>query len=238
MITQAVILAGGKGTRLRPYTTILPKPLMPLGDMPILEILLTKLRNAGINRVIIATGYLDHIIRAYFGDGSNFGVQITYSHENEPMGTAGPLRLMEDLLDSSFLMMNGDLLTDLQFKNLIKFHTSSNSEGTVCAFKTEVQLSLGVLVTDENDQIINYIEKPKYEFDVSMGIYAMNKSIISLIPENTFFDLPDLIMKIKETKKIMKIYKHRGQWLDVGRHDDYSKAIELFETEKRNEFLR
>jgi len=238
MITQAVILAGGKGTRLRPYTTILPKPLMPLGDKPILEILLTKLKNAGIDRVIIATGYLDHIIRAYFGDGSNFGIQITYSHENEPLGTAGPLKLMEDMLDSSFLVMNGDLLTDLQFKDLIKYHASSNCESTVCAFKTEVQLSLGVLVTDENEQIINYIEKPKYEFDVSMGIYAMNKFGISLIPENTFFDLPDLIMKLKKSNKIMKIYKHLGQWLDVGRHDDYSKALELFETDKRSDFLR
>jgi len=231
MITQAVLLAGGKGTRLRPYTTVLPKPLMPVGDYPILEILVRKLKKAGIERIKIATGYLSHLLESYFGDGSQWGVDITYSHETEPLGTAGPLKLIDDLEDK-FLLMNGDLLTDLSFADLIKFHESENGLMSIAVYKKEVKIDLGVL-TIEDKNVIDYLEKPKYNFHVSMGIYALNREIIEHIP-NGYFDLPDLVKKMITEKQKISSYFFDGMWLDIGRPDDYSKALEIYEDNKES----
>ncbi len=235
-IKQAVILAGGKGTRLRPYTTILPKPLMPIGEYPILEILIKKLKNNGIQNIIIATGYLSHLIKAYFANGEKLGVNIRYSHEDKPMGTAGPLKLIKNL-DDQFLVMNGDLLTDLSFSEFSKYHLENDSELTICMYKKIVKIDLGVLKLSEDSRIIDYIEKPKYNFDVSMGIYAMNKTVIDKIPNNTYYDLPDLVLKMINENSSLKGYNFDGIWLDVGRPTDYNQALELFDSEDKEKFL-
>ena len=226
MIKQAVLLAGGKGTRLRPYTTVLPKPLMPVGDYPILEILIRKLKKAGIEKIIIATGYLSHLLESYFGDGSKWGLEISYSHENEPLGTAGPLKLI-DGLDEKFLLMNGDLLTDRSFADLIDFHIKEDSLMSIAVYRKEVKIDLGVLKIEEGN-VVDYIEKPTYDFHVSMGIYALNREIIKQIPEG-YFDLPDLVLKMIKEKQKISSYFFEGMWLDIGRPNDYEKALGIFE---------
>lgn len=235
-IKQAILLAGGKGTRLRPYTTVLPKPLMPIGEHAILEILIKKLKNSGITDIIIATGYLAHIIEAYFANGEKYDVNITYSHEDKPLGTAGPLKLAEGL-DDQFLVMNGDLLTDLSFRDLTEFHIKNENEVTVCIYEKKVKIDLGVIKLDEENKIEDYIEKPTYNFNVSMGIYAMNKSILNYIPDNSYFDLPDLILQLIEKKTRLGGYMFTGTWLDIGKPDDYQLALDLFESDEKNIFM-
>ncbi len=234
-IKQAVILAGGKGSRLRPYTLILPKPLMPLGDFPILEILIKKLRHHNITDIIIATGYLSHLIEAYFGDGKKFGVNIRYSHEDKPLGTAGPLKLIPNL-DEDFLIMNGDLLTDLSFSEMIRFHERTQSDVTISVYSKKVKIDLGVLKLNENNQILDYIEKPTYDFDVSMGMYVLNRRVLEHIPED-YFDFPDLIKMLIKTELKVNAFKFEGTWLDVGRPDDYTLAMELFQGGDSEKFL-
>lgn len=235
-IRQAVILAGGKGTRLRPYTTVLPKPLMPIGEFPILEILIRKLKKSGITEIVIATGYLSHLIVAYFGNGEKFDVNITYSHETKPLGTAAPLKLIESL-DDQFLVMNGDLLTDLSFIDFANYHLENKNVVTVCIYQKEVKIDLGVLKLSDTQKIIDYIEKPVYNFSVSMGIYAMDKSVLDFLPENEYYDLPNLILKLIEENEKLGGYNFKGIWLDIGRPADYQHAIDLFESDEKERFL-
>jgi len=219
---RAVILAGGKGTRLAPYTTVLPKPLMPVGDMPILELLVRSLARAGITQVTLAVGHLASLIQAYFGDGSAFGVSITYSAETEPLGTAGPLRLVEDL-DEPFLVMNGDLLTDLEFGAFVRSHTDSGAPATVGVYRRDVTIDLGVVETDDANRIVAYTEKPTHRFLVSMGVYVLDPSVLGRIPAGRF-DLPDLVAALLADDRPVNSYKHDGYWLDIGRPDDYERA--------------
>jgi len=225
---QAVILAGGVGTRLRPYTTVLPKPMMPIGEKPILEIVIKKLADAGINNIVLSVGYLAGIIRAYFGDGDKFGVNIEYFMEREPLGTAGCLALIDNLEDE-FIVANGDILTALDFRDLLEHHSSHSKRVTICSYNKEVTISLGVLKL--NDDIVeDYIEKPTFNYSVSMGIYVMNRNIVEYIPKNEYFDLPTLIKKLISLKEPINVYKFEGEWHDIGREEDYKAVLDKFES--------
>jgi len=217
-----VILAGGKGTRLAPYTTVFPKPLMPVGDMPVLELLVRSLARAGITEITLAVGHLASLIMAYFGDGAALGVDITYSLEDAPLGTAGPLRLVAGL-DQPFLVMNGDLLTDLDFDALVAAHRTSGAEATVGTYRRDLQIELGVVEVDRLDRIRRYTEKPVERFLVSMGIYVLEPTVLDLIPVERF-DLPDLVSALIARDRIVHSFEHLGYWLDIGRPADYEQA--------------
>ena len=230
---KAVILAGGRGQRLAPYTNILPKPLMPIGDMPILEIVLRQLKHHGIDEVIIAVGYLASLIQTYVGDGSRYGLKVDYSMEHKPLGTAGPLKLIEQL-DDTFLLMNGDLLTSLNFRALIDFHQQHQAMATVSTYPRKVQITLGVINADEDNSVVSYIEKPSYDFRVSMGINVLEATALNYIPQDEFFDFPDLIKVLISARENVKAYPFDdGYWLDIGRHEDYEKALDELDYIKR-----
>lgn len=221
---KAVILAGGKGTRLRPYTTAFPKPLMPVGDKPILEIIVRQLESHGINEIIMAVGHLAELIMTFFGDGSKFGVRIKYSREDEPLGTAGPLSLIKDELTETFLVMNGDILTTLNYSDLIEYHKRSGAIATIALNKRDVYIDFGVVELDEDSNITDYIEKPTLHYLVSMGIYVFEPEVLKYIPNNKKFDFPDLVKKLISAGEKVKGYIYDGYWLDIGRPEDYEKA--------------
>ena len=234
---QAIILAGGKGTRLKPFTNILPKPLMPIGDKSILEIIIEQLSQLGISDIYISCGYLSHLIKAIFEDGKKFGVNIKYSVENRPLGTAGPLSLILENLEDNFIVLNGDILTTLNFKNLYNTHKSRNSDATICIKKREIKVDFGVIET-EKEKFINYNEKPLYSFNVSMGINVFNKNAIkSFIKADTYLDIPDLITAMHEKKMNVSCFFENCEWLDIGRIDDYELAVKAFE-KKRKIYLK
>lgn len=225
---RAVILAGGRGTRLHPYTTVLPKPLMPIGDLPVLEILIRQLKAHGIREIIIAVGYLSELIRAYCREGERWGVRLEYSYEGDPLGTAGPLILITRR-DSPLLVMNGDLLTDLDFTQLINHHKSSCHAATIGVYEHRVQLDLGIIESSASGRVVNYIEKPEYTFCVSMGVYVFEPGALRMIPYGERMDLPDLIRKLVKEDEQITTYLHKGYWRDIGHFDDYRKALEDFE---------
>lgn len=228
---QAVILAGGKGTRLAPYTMVFPKPLMPIGDMPILEIVIRQLKKHGFTKIVLAVGHLAGLIEAYFGDGSKWDVDITYSREDEPLGTAGPIALLNNL-DENFLVMNGDLLTNIDYSDLMLNHVEKGALSTVSIYTKEVPINLGVLELNKDGKIVNYIEKPTLKYKVSMGIYAFNKNILNYIDRGRYLDLPDLIKTLIQKDENVSGYMFEGYWMDIGRHEDYSKVLEEFESMK------
>jgi len=232
---RAVILAGGKGTRLQPYTTVLPKPLMPIGDMPILEVVLRQLKAAGITRVTMAVGYLAELLQAFFGNGARLGLPIDYSMEQKPLGTVGPLTLIPNL-DGTLLMMNGDILTTLDYSNLIASHRRSGAVATIASYVRQVKIDFGVIEADPAGCLTGYVEKPTLDYRVSMGIYVFEPEILRYLKPGEYRDFPDLIKTlIAEGKKVMS-YPFSGYWLDMGRPDDYARAIEEFES-RRHEFL-
>jgi len=224
---KAVILAGGRGTRLLPYTTILPKPLMPVGDKPILDIVIRQLRHYGFTEVTLAVGYLSELIRAYFGEGERFGVRIRYSHEEKPLGTAGPLALIDDL-DEPFLMMNGDILTTLDFARLMEAHRRGGQVATVSAFPRPVKLDLGVIEFDAERRLTQYIEKPTHHYWVSMGVYAFDPRVRAHVPRDQRLDLPDLLKALVARGESVRCHEHDGYWLDIGRLEDYQRAADDF----------
>ncbi len=223
---RAIILAGGKGRRLSPYTTVLPKPLMPIGDMPILEVILRQLKKAGITQITMAVGYLAKIIMAFFGDGKRLGLNIDYSLEDKPLGTAGPLSLIKGLTDT-FIVMNGDILTNIDYKELIRYHNEHNGIATIATYKRKVTIDFGVIETN-NNIVINYIEKPVFNYKVSMGIYVFEPNILDYIPKNQYMDFPDLVNRLLSNKEKVVSFLFNGYWLDIGRQDDYTRAIDEF----------
>ncbi|MFM2431716.1 MAG: hypothetical protein RLZZ511_2929 [Cyanobacteriota bacterium] len=226
---QALVLAGGKGTRLYPYTTILPKPLMPVGDYPILEILLRQLKSAGITEVILAVGYLSHIIEAFFQTGERLGLKISYSHEAKPLGTAGPIALALDRLEQDFLILNGDLLTTMRFSNLIQHHRDRQAAATIGMYQREVKIDFGVIGTDDQGRLQTYTEKPVYHFDVSMGVNVLNKQRVApYLKPDVYLDIPDLMMQLANDGHPVQCYREPCYWLDIGRVDDYQVAINKF----------
>lgn len=218
--------------RLRPYTTVLPKPLMPVGDRPILDVIVRQLRHHGFERLTIVTGHLAELIEAFFGDGEKYGIAIDYFREDEPLGTVGALALLDDL-DDDFLVMNGDVLTDLAYGDFLAEHSASGAAASVAAHKREVQVSLGVLKFDDGedpDRITGYIEKPTYHYEVSMGIYAFSPRALGQIEAGQRLDFPDLVLKLLDAGETVRARRAEGNyWLDIGRHDDYETAMEEFD---------
>lgn len=234
---RAVILAGGKGQRLRPYTTVLPKPLMPIGDMPILEVVLRQLKSAGVTRVTMAVGYLAELMQAFFGDGKRLGLQIDYSFEAKPLGTVGPLTLIPSLAEEpDFLMMNGDVLTTIDYSKLLARHHESGAEVTIATYPREVKIDFGVIESDSANMLTGYVEKPHFDYRVSMGIYCFKSSVLRDLRPGEYLDFPDLIKSLLAGGRKVASYPFDGYWLDMGRPDDYATAIEEFEA-RRKEFL-
>lgn len=232
---KAVVLAGGKGARLAPYTTILPKPLMPIGDMPILEVLLRQMKRAGVNRVVLTVGHLASLLRAYFGDGAQWNLDITYSQEQKPLGTAGPISLVQGL-DTTFLVTNGDVLTTLNLKKLIAFHKQKGSIATIAAHRRQVRIDLGVIQWDGDDRVAGYLEKPATDYTVSMGIYIFEPRVVEYIPHGEYLDFPDLILKMIAAGERVSGYVFDGYWMDLGRPDDYAQANDDF-SKMKSRFL-
>jgi NDP-mannose synthase len=232
---KAVILAGGKGTRLKPYTTILPKPLMPIGDMPILEILLRQIKRAGIHEAVLTVGHLAELLRLFFQDGERLGMRIAYSYEDKPLGTAGPLSLVEGL-DESFLVANGDVLTTLPLAELIAYHNDSQATATIAMHRRQVYIDLGVIQQNDEGRVTGYIEKPTYDFMVSMGIYVFEPQVLNFIQNNLYLDFPDLVKRLITSGEKVVGYPFDGYWQDLGRPDDYEHAVEDFDRMKK-EFL-
>ncbi len=233
---RAIILAGGKGTRLAPYTTVFPKPLMPIGEMPILEIVIRQLQQHGFNDLTLAVGYLAELLMAYCGDGSKFNVKLGYSREEQPLGTAGPIALVPDL-NETFLVMNGDLLTTIDYSEMLKRHRERGALATVACYQRDVKIDLGVIDVDSDNWVANYIEKPTYHYAVSMGIYIFEPAILDYILPNQRLDLPELVLKLISQKQKVNVFNFDGYWLDIGRHEDYETAIHEF-VKNREKFLR
>jgi len=230
MPKRAVILAGGKGTRLKPYTVTLPKPLVPVGDMPILEIIVKQLQKYGFTHITITVNHLAEIIKAFFGDGSKWGITIDYTLEDKPLSTMGPLTLIPDLPEN-FLVMNGDVLTDLNFGNFFDEHALNLRNFTIGSYRRKEKIDYGVLLTDQYGTLIGFNEKPIYDFLVSMGVYMVNKSVVSLIPVNTFFGFDHLMHLLIQMQQLPTVFEFDGYWLDIGRPDDYEKAVDVFNRE-------
>ena len=229
---RAVILAGGKGSRLGPYTTVLPKPLLPIGDRAILDVVVRQLRSHGFTDLTFAVGYLAHLIQAVFGDGSEHGVAISYHKEEQPLGTAGALSEIESLEDS-FLFMNGDVLTTLDYAELFEVHREAGNMLTIASHRRVVDTDYGVIHTDgelgRTRQVLAYEEKPEIPYVVSMGVYVAEPSILRHIPTDRHFDMPEVVQTLIDADEQVGSYLYDGFWLDIGRHDDYERAIREYE---------
>ena len=225
---RAVILAGGKGTRLRPYTTLIPKPLVPLGGKySILEIILMQLARSGFTRITLAVNHLSHLIMAYFGDGARFGLQIDYSIEEGELSTIGPLTLINDLPEN-FLVMNGDILCNLDYRAFFDAHVISGSRISVSSYRRQVKVDFGVLRYSSEGRLNEFSEKPEFTFDVSMGIYCINRSVIEALPRGKHYGFDNLMVDELAGKRNVDIRPFSGYWLDIGRPDDYEYADENF----------
>ena len=232
---KAIVLAGGKGARLAPYTKILPKSLMPIGDMPILEILLRQMKRAGFDEVVITVGHLAGLVQTFFQDGSSLGVHISYSLEDTPLGTSGPLSLVKGL-DQTFLVSNGDVLTTLDMKELVRFHSEQEATATIAVHCRKVNIDFGVVQCDEKCRIVGYTEKPSIDYMVSMGIYVFEPKVLTYIPYDQYLDLPDLVkIMISAGEKVVG-FPYSGYWQDLGRPDDYEHATYDFDS-MRTKFL-
>ena len=232
---KAIILAGGKGARLAPYTKVLPKPLMPIGDMPILEVILRQIKLVGINDVVLTVGHLSELLRTFFQDGSRLGLNISYSFEDIPLGTAGPIACIPELNDT-FLVMNGDVLTTLPLGELIRFHKEQKAITTIAAHHRQVKIDLGVIQWDGGPNVAGYIEKPAYDYSVSMGVYVFEPEVLAYIPKGHYFDFPDLVKKLISAGEKVVGYQFAGYWQDLGRPDDYESATQDFD-QMRSQFL-
>jgi NDP-sugar pyrophosphorylase family protein len=236
MSKRAIILAGGKGTRLRPYTVVLPKPLMPVGEFPILEVIIRQLSAAGFDHITMAVNHQAEIIKAFFGNGEKWNIKIDYSLEDKPLSTMGPLKLITDLPDN-FLIMNGDILTDIDFAAFHDNHCNEKNIFTISAARRVQVSEYGVLVKNDASKLVDFKEKPKQEFLVSMGIYMASKKILDIIPEGQAYGFDHLMLELIKQKNFASIKEHKGYWLDIGRPDDYMQAIEEFE-QKKSVFLK
>jgi NDP-sugar pyrophosphorylase family protein len=222
---KTVVLAGGRGTRLAPYTSVLPKPLMPIGDRSILEVVVGQLEDAGIVDIRFCVGYLGHLIEAVFEDRENGHVNITYVREREALGTAGPLRLVGDL-DQTFMLMNGDVLSTIDYETLVRFHREQGNALTIATHERAIEIDYGLLHVDGGSRVQKYEEKPTISSRVSMGVYVMEPSVIDHIPEQHYFDFPDLVDALLAAGEPIGAYSHKGLWFDIGRQEDYERAIE------------
>jgi NDP-sugar pyrophosphorylase family protein len=222
---KTVILAGGRGTRLAPYTSVLPKPLMPVGDRAILEILVEQLRQAGFTDITLSVGHLAHLIRAVFDNGPSRGVELDYVHEESPLGTAAPLRLVSGL-DETFLVLNGDVLTKLDLRELVRHHRERGHEMTIASHERRTRFDYGIIEADDEGRVLAFSEKPEVTSLVSMGIYVMEPQVLDAIPQDRYFDFPDLVHALVGDGHSVGVYPYSGYWRDLGRHEDYAAANE------------
>lgn len=229
---KTVILAGGKGTRLAPYTSVLPKPLMPLGDRAILELVMHQLARQGFVDITLSVGHLAHLIEAVLGNGADRSVDITYVREDVPLGTAGSLRLVEGLEDT-FLVLNGDLVTTLDYRDIVRDHQASDNLLTIATRQRQVTIDYGVIAVEAGagalHRVVRYEEKPVLDSMVSMGIYVMEPQVLNFIPVSGYFDFPDLVQKLLDAGAPIGAFVYDGLWLDIGRHEDYEQAVALWE---------
>jgi NDP-mannose synthase len=235
MSRRAVILAGGKGTRLRPYTVVLPKPLMPIGDYPILEVVVRQLVRAGFDRITMAVNHQAELIKAFFGDGSKWGTRIDYSLEDQPLGTMGPLRLIGDLPEH-FLVMNGDILTDLDFAAFHSAHVAARELFTISSHWRKQLIDYGVLQTGPSGRLVGFAEKPSTEYEVSMGVYMVSRRVLDSVPTGKPYGFDQLMIELIANGHDVRVVRYDGYWLDIGRPDDYHQAIEEFEAMKERLF--
>lgn len=232
MSKKAVILAGGKGSRLGPYTTVLPKPLLPVGDRAILDVVVRQLRGYGFDDLTFAVGYLAHLIRAVFSDGAEHGVSIKYHEEEEPLGTAGALGSI-DGLDDTFLSMNGDVMTALDYGEVFDIHREAGNILTIACHRRVVRSDYGVIHTDgllgETRRVTGYEEKPEIPYTVSMGVYVAEPAVLEYIESGKYLDIPSLVLNLIAAGEQVGSYLYEGYWLDIGRHEDYERAIVEYE---------
>jgi NDP-sugar pyrophosphorylase family protein len=228
---KTVILAGGKGTRLAPYTTIFPKPLVPIGDRPILEIIIRQLVRQGLGDILLSVGHLGELIEAYFQNGHRNipGLSLEYFRESQPLGTAGSLTMIPGL-DDTFLAMNGDILTTLNYQSLIRYHREQRAAVTIAMHPKEVKIDLGVLAINGRGELTAYTEKPIYNFEVSMGIYVYEPHVLSYMPKGQYMDFPDLVKLLLEKGEKIVGFRSHDYWLDIGRREDYELAQQDFHT--------
>jgi NDP-mannose synthase len=233
---KTIILAGGKGRRLVPYTTIFPKPLVPIGDRPVLEIIVRQLVSQGFGNIVLSIGHLGELIEAYFQNGHRNipGLSLEYFRESLPLGTAGSLAMIHPL-DETFLVMNGDILTNLDYRKLVEFHKKSGASLTIAMHQKEIQTDLGVLETNEFGELTSYREKPLYTFDVSMGVYVYEPSVLAYIEKGEYLDFPDLVKRLLRNKIRVVGFPSEDYWLDIGRREDYELAQQEY-SEKLHQF--
>ncbi len=235
---RVVLMAGGLGTRLRPLTNKVPKPLLKVGGKPIIETIIENFSKQGFRDFILSVNYKAQMFEEYFGDGSRFGVKIEYVHENKRMGTAGALSLMRDMLDKDFFVMNADLLTNLDFAQLLDEHLKKCATATMCVREYSYQIPFGV-IESKSEKIVSIKEKPRYHYHVNSGIYILNPLVLKEIPDDTFYDMPTLFEKLSHRGEAYS-YKIEDYWLDIGRVEEYQKAqedyIEIFSEEEEVEF--
>jgi len=229
---QTVILAGGKGKRLAPYTAEIPKPLVTVGDRPVIEILLHRLKKSGVRRVILAVNHLSHLIIAALGDGSHLGMEVVYSHEETPLSTVGPLTLIDNLPEH-FLVANGDIITDLDFRRMFDYHCSNKALVTVATYQRQSHSNYGVLKVDSSGQVTAFQEKPSMEYIVSAGIYVFSRAVLEYVPREIPFGFDNLMATLLEKGLPIQTFPCNGYWLDIGRVDDYEQANHDYEIIER-----
>jgi NDP-sugar pyrophosphorylase family protein len=232
---KAVVQCGGRGMRLRPHTSILPKPLMPIGARPVLELVLKWLCRNGIREVVITTGYLGHLIRSVCGSGEQWNMRIVYTQEIEPLGTIGPLSLVRDQLTEPFLVLNGDVLTDLNLTQFVSFHRRERAKLSIATATRITKMDFGVI--DEIDgHVGGFREKPDLQHLVSMGVYCMDPSVLEQIPSGVPFGFDHLMAQMLEEQAVVHVFKHTGLWLDIGRVEDFMKAQDVAWDEQSTAF--
>jgi len=224
---RAVIQAGGKGARLKPYTLVLPKPMMPVGERPVIEILLRWLRRNDVHEAFVTTGHLGHLIRTLCGDGRRWDMHIQYTEEAEPLGTVGALNLIREKLDGTFLVLNGDLITDLDLRAFLRFHRAHRDELTIAVSETRVPVNMGVFEYEKDGRVSEFREKPTLSYAANMGIYCMEPGILDLIPRGVPYGFDDLMYRMLDEGRPAHVYRHNGQFMDIGRPEDFARAQEM-----------
>jgi NDP-sugar pyrophosphorylase family protein len=220
---RAVILAGGRGSRLYPFTASLPKPLLPVGDRPVIELIVRRLALFGASRITVAVNYLADLVESFLGDGRRFGVPIDYVREAVPLGTAGPIGLVEPW-KGPLVVTNGDVLSDIDFRQLLKCHREKEAALTVASMVQSLRIDSGVLTTDSSQRVTGILEKPSVEHKISLGTYVLAEHLASLILRNERLEMPELVLKLIDSGERVVAYDHAGFWLDIGRPEDFAQA--------------